>query len=61
MNIEQLKMIFLIIAAIFIGYIVIRLWAYGIFRSYFDAKKINNKKKEEERCQYNRDVHQKRN
>jgi hypothetical protein len=39
MTLEHLKIIFLVVVVIFVGYVVIRLWAYGIFRSYFDAKK----------------------
>jgi len=36
---EALKIIAAVLAVIFLGYIVVRLWSYGIFRSYFDAKK----------------------
>jgi len=40
---DEVKIIVGIIAVIFLAYITIRLWAYGIFRSYFDAKKQNGK------------------
>lgn len=40
---DEIKIVLAAIAIIFVAYIAIRLWAYGIFRSYFDAKKQNRK------------------
>lgn len=36
---DEIKIILAVIAGIFVAYIAVRIWAYGIFRSYFDAKK----------------------
>ena len=44
---DVFKVIAIVIAVIFLGYIAIRLWTYGYFRSYFEAKKQHNKKEEE--------------
>ncbi|MDD5053486.1 MAG: hypothetical protein PHO27_12195 [Sulfuricurvum sp.] len=38
----------LIVSGLIIGYIAIRVWMYGVFRSYFEAKKQHNKKSKEE-------------
>uniref|UniRef100_A0A6M3MBM9 Uncharacterized protein n=1 Tax=viral metagenome TaxID=1070528 RepID=A0A6M3MBM9_9ZZZZ len=40
---DEVKIIAGVIAVMFLTYIAIRLWAYGIFRSYFDAKKQDRK------------------
>jgi hypothetical protein len=40
---EFFKLTILIIAGIFIAYIAVRIWSYGVFRSYFEAKKSNKK------------------
>ena len=36
---DEIKYFLALLAIIFIGYVAVRLWSYGIFRSYFDAKK----------------------
>jgi hypothetical protein len=48
LDIDFPKTIALIIVIIFLGYIAIRIWTYGYFRSYFDAKKQHNINKKED-------------
>ena len=46
MNYSFLEYIVLIVAILIIGYIAVRIWAYGVFRSFFEAKKHNSNSKE---------------
>ena len=41
-NMDVINTIFVSVATIFVAYCIIRLGAYGIFRSYFEARKNNN-------------------
>jgi hypothetical protein len=42
----EIKITIITIVVILAVYIAIRLWTYGIFRSFFDAKKQHNTKEE---------------
>jgi len=44
---DIIKIAIAVIVGIFLIYIAVRIWTYGIFRSYFEAKKQQHKEEEE--------------
>ena len=46
---DFIKVVLLLFFILFFGYVAVRMWTYGYFRSYFDARKKEDEKKDEEK------------